>query len=249
MFFCNTCSQPLCAACRELTHKARMFSHHDIVSLAKRTKAKHRKCREWRPYSWLHQWRRMLSSDWSATCKCHYHWQAQWWRICGRCVKCLCVLSSARGAVHPLLHWEQVHALYQVLQRHASVSESTWHWVWLSSPLISSPLASSAVVSLCLILSPRLLWSPLVSSPLITSHLLLSHFAASPLSSCLLSSPIPSSPLPSLNWCLSVCCRESRTHCIDIETAYMQGCDMLDQAVLVRDSCLLIYILIIWHHE
>ncbi|KAM9859911.1 RING finger protein 207 isoform 2-T2 [Aulostomus maculatus] len=44
MFYCNTCSQPLCVACRELTHKARMFSHHDIVSLAKRTKAKHRKC-------------------------------------------------------------------------------------------------------------------------------------------------------------------------------------------------------------
>ncbi|XP_061582944.1 RING finger protein 207 isoform X3 [Cololabis saira] len=44
MYYCNTCSQPLCAACRELTHKARMFSHHDIVSLAKRTKAKHRKC-------------------------------------------------------------------------------------------------------------------------------------------------------------------------------------------------------------
>uniref|UniRef100_A0A671U880 RING finger protein 207 n=1 Tax=Sparus aurata TaxID=8175 RepID=A0A671U880_SPAAU len=36
MYFCNTCSQPLCAACRELTHKARMFSHHEIVSLAKR---------------------------------------------------------------------------------------------------------------------------------------------------------------------------------------------------------------------
>ncbi|XP_055364838.1 RING finger protein 207 isoform X2 [Betta splendens] len=44
MYYCNTCSQPLCAACRELTHKARMFSHHDIVSMAKRTKAKHRKC-------------------------------------------------------------------------------------------------------------------------------------------------------------------------------------------------------------
>ncbi|XP_030276580.1 RING finger protein 207 isoform X1 [Sparus aurata] len=44
MYFCNTCSQPLCAACRELTHKARMFSHHEIVSLAKRTKAKHRNC-------------------------------------------------------------------------------------------------------------------------------------------------------------------------------------------------------------
>ncbi|XP_042365390.1 RING finger protein 207 isoform X1 [Plectropomus leopardus] len=44
MYYCNTCSQPLCSACRELTHKARMFSHHEIVSLAKRTRAKHRKC-------------------------------------------------------------------------------------------------------------------------------------------------------------------------------------------------------------
>ncbi|XP_049893154.1 RING finger protein 207 [Epinephelus moara] len=44
MYFCNTCSQPLCSTCRELTHKARMFSHHEIVSLAKRTRAKHRKC-------------------------------------------------------------------------------------------------------------------------------------------------------------------------------------------------------------
>uniref|UniRef100_A0A8D0AIU9 RING finger protein 207 n=1 Tax=Sander lucioperca TaxID=283035 RepID=A0A8D0AIU9_SANLU len=44
MYYCNTCSQPLCNACRELTHKARMFSHHEIVSLAKRTRAKHRKC-------------------------------------------------------------------------------------------------------------------------------------------------------------------------------------------------------------
>nr|XP_040060256.1 RING finger protein 207 [Gasterosteus aculeatus aculeatus] len=44
MHFCNTCSQPLCGACRESTHRARMFSHHEIVSLAKRSKAKHRKC-------------------------------------------------------------------------------------------------------------------------------------------------------------------------------------------------------------
>ncbi|KAF7662299.1 hypothetical protein LDENG_00238930 [Lucifuga dentata] len=44
MYYCNTCSQPLCGTCRELTHKARMFSHHEIVSLAKRTKARHRKC-------------------------------------------------------------------------------------------------------------------------------------------------------------------------------------------------------------
>lgn len=46
MHFCNTCSQPLCGACRESTHRARMFSHHEIVSLAKRSKAKHRKCCE-----------------------------------------------------------------------------------------------------------------------------------------------------------------------------------------------------------
>ncbi|XP_030230813.1 RING finger protein 207 [Gadus morhua] len=44
MFFCNTCAQPLCGACRETTHRARMFSHHDIVSLAKRAKGTHRKC-------------------------------------------------------------------------------------------------------------------------------------------------------------------------------------------------------------
>ncbi|CAL1609146.1 unnamed protein product [Knipowitschia caucasica] len=44
MYYCNTCSQPLCASCRELTHKARMFAHHEIVSLANRTRAKHKMC-------------------------------------------------------------------------------------------------------------------------------------------------------------------------------------------------------------
>ncbi|XP_062400995.1 RING finger protein 207 isoform X1 [Sardina pilchardus] len=44
MYYCNTCSQPLCAECREITHKAKMFSQHEIVSLAKRTKDGHRKC-------------------------------------------------------------------------------------------------------------------------------------------------------------------------------------------------------------
>nr|XP_020655616.1 RING finger protein 207 isoform X2 [Pogona vitticeps]XP_020655617.1 RING finger protein 207 isoform X2 [Pogona vitticeps] len=44
MYFCNTCNQPLCAKCREETHKARMFSRHEIVSLTKRTKAVHKKC-------------------------------------------------------------------------------------------------------------------------------------------------------------------------------------------------------------
>ncbi|XP_068014246.1 RING finger protein 207 isoform X3 [Melanerpes formicivorus] len=44
MYFCNTCGQPLCAPCREDTHRARMFSRHEIVSLSKRTKDIHKKC-------------------------------------------------------------------------------------------------------------------------------------------------------------------------------------------------------------
>ncbi|XP_030625888.1 RING finger protein 207 [Chanos chanos] len=44
MYYCNTCSQPLCRECREITHKAKMFARHDIVSLAKRTKEAHKKC-------------------------------------------------------------------------------------------------------------------------------------------------------------------------------------------------------------
>ena len=44
MFFCNTCNQPLCEACREETHRAKMFARHDIVVLSKRTKEIHREC-------------------------------------------------------------------------------------------------------------------------------------------------------------------------------------------------------------
>ncbi|XP_074074709.1 RING finger protein 207 isoform X2 [Macrotis lagotis] len=43
-YFCNTCGQPLCAHCREETHKAKMFSRHDVVALGKRTKDTHKKC-------------------------------------------------------------------------------------------------------------------------------------------------------------------------------------------------------------
>ncbi|XP_060075853.1 RING finger protein 207-like [Ylistrum balloti] len=44
MYFCNTCSQPLCERCREETHRAKMFTRHDIVLLSKRTKEIHREC-------------------------------------------------------------------------------------------------------------------------------------------------------------------------------------------------------------
>ncbi|XP_029435190.1 RING finger protein 207 isoform X2 [Rhinatrema bivittatum] len=44
MCYCNTCNQPLCIKCRDETHKAKMFSSHEIVSLTKRTKKIHKKC-------------------------------------------------------------------------------------------------------------------------------------------------------------------------------------------------------------
>ncbi|XP_028920196.1 RING finger protein 207 isoform X1 [Ornithorhynchus anatinus] len=43
-YFCNTCGQPLCARCRDETHKAKMFACHDIVALSKRTMDIHKKC-------------------------------------------------------------------------------------------------------------------------------------------------------------------------------------------------------------
>ncbi|XP_066230996.1 RING finger protein 207 isoform X1 [Saccopteryx leptura] len=43
-YFCNTCGQPLCARCREETHRARMFSRHDIVALGQRSRDMLQKC-------------------------------------------------------------------------------------------------------------------------------------------------------------------------------------------------------------
>ncbi|KAM5320319.1 RING finger protein 207 isoform 2-T2 [Glossophaga mutica] len=43
-YFCNTCGQPLCARCREETHRARMFARHDIVALGQRSRDVLRKC-------------------------------------------------------------------------------------------------------------------------------------------------------------------------------------------------------------
>uniref|UniRef100_A0A8C9AN15 RING finger protein 207 n=1 Tax=Prolemur simus TaxID=1328070 RepID=A0A8C9AN15_PROSS len=44
MYFCNTCGQPLCARCREETHRARMFARHDIVALGQRSRDVLQKC-------------------------------------------------------------------------------------------------------------------------------------------------------------------------------------------------------------
>ncbi|EFA04936.1 RING finger protein 207 isoform X1 [Tribolium castaneum] len=38
MYYCNTCGQALCSHCRDNTHRAKMFSSHDIVHMTKCTK-------------------------------------------------------------------------------------------------------------------------------------------------------------------------------------------------------------------
>ncbi|KAI4454331.1 hypothetical protein MML48_9g00007697 [Holotrichia oblita] len=38
MYYCNTCGQALCSHCRDNTHRAKMFSAHDIVHMSKCTK-------------------------------------------------------------------------------------------------------------------------------------------------------------------------------------------------------------------
>uniref|UniRef100_A0A8C2MD70 RING finger protein 207 n=1 Tax=Cricetulus griseus TaxID=10029 RepID=A0A8C2MD70_CRIGR len=43
-YFCNTCGQPLCARCREETHRARMFARHEIVALGQRSRDVIQKC-------------------------------------------------------------------------------------------------------------------------------------------------------------------------------------------------------------
>lgn len=50
-YFCNTCGQPLCARCRDETHRARMFASHEIVALGQRSRDVLPKCSElaWRP--------------------------------------------------------------------------------------------------------------------------------------------------------------------------------------------------------
>ncbi|XDC60420.1 hypothetical protein R6Z07M_011602 [Ovis aries] len=44
-YFCNTCGQPLCARCRDETHRARMFARHDIVALGQRSRDVLQKCK------------------------------------------------------------------------------------------------------------------------------------------------------------------------------------------------------------
>ncbi|XP_043465928.1 RING finger protein 207-like isoform X2 [Leptopilina heterotoma] len=44
MFFCTTCGQALCNHCREHTHRAKMFSTHEVVHMSKCAKDTQRRC-------------------------------------------------------------------------------------------------------------------------------------------------------------------------------------------------------------
>lgn len=45
MFHCKTCNQPLCVTCREDTHRAKMFSKHDVVLYTKHTRDIQKDCK------------------------------------------------------------------------------------------------------------------------------------------------------------------------------------------------------------
>ncbi|KAL4217956.1 hypothetical protein ACF0H5_022695 [Mactra antiquata] len=45
MFYCKTCNQPLCLSCREETHRAKMFSKHEVVLHTKHTRDIQKDCR------------------------------------------------------------------------------------------------------------------------------------------------------------------------------------------------------------
>ncbi|XP_066597625.1 RING finger protein 207-like isoform X2 [Prorops nasuta] len=44
MYFCTTCGQALCTQCRENTHRAKMFSMHEVVHMSKCAKDTQRRC-------------------------------------------------------------------------------------------------------------------------------------------------------------------------------------------------------------
>ncbi|XP_059490356.1 RING finger protein 207-like isoform X2 [Neocloeon triangulifer] len=44
MYFCHTCGQALCAGCRDNTHRAKMFSTHDVIHMSKFNKEGKKKC-------------------------------------------------------------------------------------------------------------------------------------------------------------------------------------------------------------
>ncbi|XP_037076108.1 RING finger protein 207-like [Pollicipes pollicipes] len=44
MFFCNTCGQALCERCKNETHRAKMFSMHEVMTLSERLRKACKQC-------------------------------------------------------------------------------------------------------------------------------------------------------------------------------------------------------------
>ncbi|XP_058991123.1 RING finger protein 207 isoform X5 [Mustela lutreola] len=107
-YFCNTCGQPLCARCRDETHRARMFAHHDIVALGERSRDVLQKCSECgapgRGPCVGGRWPGWPEPDGGRPARSPH-----------RCSR----RSAARRALHHVLHRQEVAAVHPLLPGHA----------------------------------------------------------------------------------------------------------------------------------
>ncbi|XP_044919577.1 RING finger protein 207 isoform X2 [Mustela putorius furo] len=107
-YFCNTCGQPLCARCRDETHRARMFAHHDIVALGERSRDVLQKCSECgapgRGPCVGGRWPGWPEPDGGGPARSPH-----------RCSR----RSAARRALHHVLHRQEVAAVHPLLPGHA----------------------------------------------------------------------------------------------------------------------------------
>lgn len=153
-YFCNTCGQPLCARCRDETHRARMFARHDIVALGQRSRDVLQKCSECGEPGGGR-----VGAGWACPEPSPPPPAAR--------------RSAARRALHHVLHRQEVAAVHSLLPGHAGVGRGSGG---------GGGAGGRPEAGLTRARRPR---------------------------------------------------RESRAHCVDLESAYVQGCERLEQAVLV----------------
>lgn len=154
-YFCNTCGQPLCARCRDETHRARMFASHEIVALGQRSRDVLPKC----------------SECGVATGR------GRGWDGAGRCP---CPHRRPSAALH-----NEAYIMFSTDKKSLlciRCFRDMQGWVRRAA----GERARGAARSGAHLQAPR---------------------------------------------------RESRAHCVDLESAYVQGCERLEQAVLVSAGC------------
>lgn len=108
-YFCNTCGQPLCARCRDETHRARMFARHDIVALGQRSRDVLQKCSECGVRG---RGRRQAGMGEGAGRRPHRRPRR----------------SAALRALCPVLHRQEVAAVHPLLPGHAGVGRGRRRW-------------------------------------------------------------------------------------------------------------------------